>query len=107
MQVLTIRKEADRLLSQTISKKKSFWQKIAHCIDLVQKGFLTTTDDLPAKILQFAGHCCWMGRMGRMGRMIMGLWDEETFLWGTMGQWDGLLHGTYGTYRTHGYGTMG
>ena len=29
-----------------------------------------------------------MGRMGRMGRMIMGLWDEGTVLWGTMGLWD-------------------
>jgi hypothetical protein len=29
-----------------------------------------------------------MGRMGRMGRMVMGLWDEETVLWGTMGLWD-------------------
>ncbi len=26
-----------------------------------------------------------MGRMGPMGRMIMGLWDEGTILWGTMG----------------------
>jgi hypothetical protein len=30
-----------------------------------------------------------MGRMGRMGRMIMGLWDKGTFLWGTRGLWDG------------------
>jgi len=30
-----------------------------------------------------------MGRIGRMGPMIMGLWDEGTILWGTMGQWDG------------------
>ncbi len=26
-----------------------------------------------------------MGRMGRMGRMVMGLWDERTILWG---QWN-------------------
>jgi hypothetical protein len=25
--------------------------------------------------------------MGRMGPMVMGLWDEGTNLWGTMGQW--------------------
>ena len=30
-----------------------------------------------------------MGPMGRMGPMIMGLWDERTNLWGTMGLWDG------------------
>ena len=29
-----------------------------------------------------------MGPMGRMGPMIMGLWDEGTILWETMGLWD-------------------
>ena len=31
-----------------------------------------------------------MGPMGRMGPMVMGQWDEGTFLWGTMGLWDGV-----------------
>jgi hypothetical protein len=32
-----------------------------------------------------------MGHIGRMGRMVMGLWDEGTILWGTMGLWDGSI----------------
>jgi hypothetical protein len=35
-----------------------------------------------------------MGRMGRMGRMVMGLWDEGTIVWGTMGLWDGRVPGS-------------
>jgi hypothetical protein len=36
-----------------------------------------------------------MERMGRMGRMVMGLWDEGTVLWGTMEQWDYGIAGLY------------
>jgi hypothetical protein len=32
-----------------------------------------------------------MGRMGHMGPMVVGQWDEETILWGTMGQWDSTI----------------
>ena len=44
-----------------------------------------------------------MGRMGRMGRMIMGLWNERTILWGTMGLWDStpVLRSRHALRTTH------